>query len=275
MIKVIATDLDGTLLKPKKKFSLVEKNNRKFIQNFYGDVVISSGRRAKFCAKVCNKLKIQHNFIALNGSVIVKNGKIIYTQSLKKTILNNILIFLENNYDDFEFLTYDRYDKITCYTNKKASKVRFKYLKSFIKLGRLCEKIKVNNNIVKSQLNDNTEIYKVIIYNNNIEDIANILKEKFSDHFEFFVSSHSIEISPKGVNKGEALKYLLKTTKVKKDEVFVVGDAESDISMFENFENSFLVLNNDNYLKIKTKYNIEKFSDLDKYTRLNNNFLEE
>ena len=31
MVRVIATDLDGTLLNPKKKFSLVEKSYRKYI----------------------------------------------------------------------------------------------------------------------------------------------------------------------------------------------------------------------------------------------------
>ena len=136
----------------------------------------------------------------------------------------------------------------------------------------LGEKIKVNNKSVKKHLNDNTEIHKAIIYSKNIEDMACILKEKFSEHFEFFVSNHSIEISPAGVNKGEALKYLINTTQVKNGDVYVVGDSANDISMFENFENSFLILHKDNYLKIKTKYKIEKFSDLEKYTRLNKNF---
>lgn len=272
MIKIIATDLDGTLFIPKRRFSLVEKENRKYIRNFYGDIVLNSGRRAKFCAKVCNKLKIEHNFIALNGAIIVKNGKTIYSQSMKKNALNNMLTTLEEYYDNFEFLIYDKYDKITCFTTNNPFKTKLKYFKSFFKLGRLCEKITVSNKLVKKYLNDNTEIYKSIIYSNNIEDMFSILKEKFSDHFEFFASDHSIEISPIGVNKGEALKYLIKTTQVKNDEVYVVGDSANDISMFENFENSFLVLRKDNHLKIKTKYKIEKFSDLEKYTRLNKNF---
>lgn len=272
MVKVIATDLDGTLLKPKRKFSLIEKENYKFIKNFYGDIVLNSGRRVKFCKKVCKKLKIDHNYIALNGAIIVKNGQIIYSQSMKKTILNSLLNLLENNYDNFEFLIYDEHDKITCFTNKKQLEVKSKYFKSLLKLGRLCEKIKVNNKLVKNRLNDSTEIYKALIYFNNVEDMADMLKEKYSDHFEFYLSSHSIEISPIGVSKGNALKHLIETTQLKNEEVYVVGDSENDISMFENFANSFLILNNDNYLKIKTKYKIKKFCDLEKYTKLNENF---
>lgn len=272
MVKVIATDLDGTLLKPKKKFSLIDKENCNYIKNFYGDVVINSGRRAKFCAKICNKLKIEHNFIALNGAIIVKNGQVIYTQSMKKTIINNMLNLLEEYYNNFEFLIYDKYDKITCYTPKKKIDVKLKYFKNFFRLGRLCEKIKINNKLVKKYLNDNTEIYKVLIYFDNVEDMVNILKEKYDEHFEFYISDHSIEISPKGISKGNALKYLIETTKVKSNEVYVVGDSENDVSMFDKFENSFLILNKDNHLKIKTKYKIEKFSDLEKYTKLNKNF---
>ena len=85
MKKILLFDLDGTLLKPKRKFSLVEKENRKFIKEFYGDIVLNSGRSPKFCAKICNKLKIEHNFISLNGAIIVKNGNVIYRQSMKKT----------------------------------------------------------------------------------------------------------------------------------------------------------------------------------------------
>jgi len=207
MVRVIATDLDGTLLKPKKKFSLVEKENKKFIKNFYGDIVLNSGRTPKFCAKICNKLKIEHNFIALNGAVIVKNGNVIYRQSLKKTVLNNLLEFLDEYYNDYEFLIFDKYDKITCYSPKKKSTIKRKLFKSHLKNGRLCEKISVSNKKAKLYLNDTTELYKALIYTKNPEDMGNLLKEKYNEHFEFYIGDHSIEISPFGINKGEALKY--------------------------------------------------------------------
>lgn len=270
MVKVIATDLDGTLLKPKRKISLVEKENKNFVKNFYGDIVLNSGRRATFCAKICNKLKIEHNFIALNGAIIVKNGNVIYRQSMKKTIVSNMLEFVDEYYDNYEFLIYDKYDKIICYTPNK-SKAKKKYFKSFLKNGRLCEKIIVNNKLVKKYLTDNTDIYKVLIYFNDTEDMSNLLKEKYGEHFEFYVSGHSIEISPIGVSKGAALKYLIETTNVKPDEVFVVGDNYNDLSMFEMFSNSFLVTK-DSISNIKTKYTIDKFSELEEYTRLNKNF---
>ena len=79
---------------------------------------------------------------------------------------------------EFEFLIYDKYDKITCFTTNNPFKTKLKYFKSFFKLGRLCEKITVSNKLVKKYLNDNTEIYKSIIYSNNIEDMFKVVKEE-------------------------------------------------------------------------------------------------
>lgn len=276
MVKVIATDLDGTLLKPRKIFAIVEKENKNFVREFYGDTVIVSGRDPKFCAKVCNCLKINHNFIALNGAVIVKEGTIIYRQSMKKSVLNSLLEFLEKYYTKFEFLIFDKYDKITCFSPINILKIKFKYFKKRLLNGRLNVKIKANNKKTKKLLSDNTPLLKALIYNqDNLEDMYYMLTKEFGDHFSFFNNGHSIEISPIGVSKGSALKYLIDTTAVKSEEVFVVGDDANDISMFEMFDNSFVMNHAKDNVKIKAKHKINKFSELINYTRLNDNFKEE
>lgn len=273
MVRVIATDLDGTLLKPKRKISIIEKENKNYIRNFYGDVVLVTGRDPKFCAKVCNILKIEHNFIALNGAIIVKNGNVIYRQSMKKNALSDLLEYMKDNYSNFEFVVFDKYDKITCFTDINPCRIKRKYIKHYLKNGRLHQKIKISNKKVLTILQDKTSIYKTIIYmNEGIEDTANILKSKYGEHFEFFASNHSIEISPKGVNKGLSLKYLIDSTTVKYDEVYVIGDGANDISMFEIFPNSFAITDASNKLKSKAKYSIRKISNLESYTKLNENF---
>lgn len=275
MVRVIATDLDGTLLNPKKKFSLVEKSYRKYIKNFYGDVVLVSGRNPKFCAKICNKLKIHHNFIALNGAVIVKEGNIIYSQSMKKTALSSMMEFIESYYSSYEILIFDKYDRITCYSTDPTFKAKTKHFKHAIKNGKLHDKITVSNKKAKEIINSSTDIYKIIVYSDYCEDVCNLLKKSYKSHFSFFPNKHSIEIAPFGVSKGAALEYLINTTKVNKNEVYVVGDSTNDISMFEKFENSFVMNTANTNVKSKAKHSIDKFSDLIEYTKLNNNFSEE
>lgn len=273
MVRIIATDLDGTLFKPRKKYTLVEKENKKFIKNFYGDVVLVSGRAPNFCAKVCNCLKIEHNFVALNGSVIVKNGKIIYKQSIKNTALLNLIDFMDENYSNYEIILFDKYDDITCYTNKNKLKWRIKTLINKFKNGRMNEKIKLSNKKVRKLLTRNVFIYKAILYpTDGIEDIADVLTKKFGEHFEFFAGNSSIEISPIGIHKGNSLKYLINTTKVNYDEVFVIGDGTNDIAMIETFPNSFAINTGAPELKAKAKYVVNKVCDLEKYTKMDGNF---
>lgn len=275
MVKVIATDLDGTLLTPIKKFSLVDKKSKDYIKNFYGDIVLVSGRNPLFCAKICNCLKIHHNFIALNGAIIVKNGNAIYRQSIKKTALCALLEFIESYYNNFELMIFDKYDRLISYTPNKILKLKRKHLINRFKNVRLHQKIIVNNKKAKKILTNTTDIYKAIIYNDNCEDMYNLLKKEFGKHFELFATKHSIEISPKGVNKGEALQYLINTTKLTNDDVLVVGDGTNDISMFNLFNNSFAMNSASNFVKSKAKNTINHFTDLSKYTKLNHNFIEE
>lgn len=275
MVKVIATDLDGTLLMPKKKFSLVDKENKQFIKDFYGDIVVVSGRNAKFCAKICDCLKIHHNFIALNGAIIVKEGRVIYRQSLKKIAINAMIEFIDSYYNDYEILIFDKYDNIYSYSPLNKVKIKLKYLKDKIINLKLHQKIIVNNKKAKKLLSNQTDIYKVIIYSKNCEDMATIIKKEFKEHFNFFLLNNSIEISPIGISKGDSLQYLINTTKLKNEDIIVVGDSSNDISMFQKFENSFVMNSADTCTKSFAKNNISKFSELKKHTKLNNNFKEE
>ena len=275
MVKVIATDLDGTLLAPKRVFSLVASENKKFINNYYGDIVLVSGRNPRFCAKICNKLNIHHNFIALNGAVVVKEGNVIYNQSMKKVALTALLEFLEHYYTDFELMIFTEYDEILSYSPCSVSKLKRKHFKHWLKNFRLHEKIIINKKKFLKYLNDDTAICKAIVYSPNSDDLYSLISKEFKSHFSFFCCSTSVEISPIGVNKGKALEYLINTTNLTKDDVAFVGDSANDIPAFELFKNSYVMDSARTYVKAKAKHSIKKFSDLSKYTSVKNNFKED
>ena len=264
MIKAIATDLDGTLLKPKKIFSLIEKENKNFLKSFNGTIILNSGRKVSFCKKICNKLNIDHNFIALNGAIIVKNGKAIYKSSINKEILKNLFEYIINEEKNFELLIYDEKDKITCYSTNK-SKTRKKFLESFIKNGRLNEKIEINNKKVLTHIENQIKIHKALLYIDYPSKLITKLEKEFSNQLNLYATNHSIEITPFETNKGIALKKFISSVNIKDDEIYVVGDSNNDLPMFELFKNSFLITKENNISNIKTKYTLNKFSELNKY----------
>lgn len=70
--------------------------------------------------------------------------------------------------------------------------------------------------------------------------LSNIQKQieendDYKDYVDCFISSgRYLEINPKGVNKGEAVKWLCQYLNVKKENTMAIGDSYNDTSMIEN-----------------------------------------
>ena len=80
MIKLIATDLDGTLFYPKKKIKLLIKKNIKFLKNYIESgnrVILVSGRNFHIVERIKRKLKNNVDMLACNGSALYKDGEVI------------------------------------------------------------------------------------------------------------------------------------------------------------------------------------------------------
>ena len=66
-----------------------------------------------------------------------------------------------------------------------------------------------------------------------ISEVFEALKKALNDEYEIVrTSPRWVEISPKGISKGNALTALMSVNHIKKDEVLVFGDGENDCSMF-------------------------------------------
>lgn len=266
MTKVIATDLDGTLLYPMCKIKLVDERFVKIIQRFPGEIVFATGRGHKFSKKINKILKVKENYICFNGALIIRNAKIIGRQTLKKVYINNLYSFVMENYSGVSFYLFDENDRIILSGNKSSWDYYISYIKRRLKNLRLSEKFIISQTIADKVLNDDTDLYKAMIYvDNNKEEILSELKFKYSKYFDFCLNSRSIEISPKGVNKGEALRFLLANMKIEAKDVYTVGNDNSDLPLITDFEKSFTLSNGDTQLKSKAKYIINDFSEIEEY----------
>ena len=66
-----------------------------------------------------------------------------------------------------------------------------------------------------------------------ISEVFEALKKALNDEYEIVrTSPRWVEISPKGISKGNALTALMSANHIEKDEVLVFGDGENDCSMF-------------------------------------------
>ena len=242
MIKLIATDLDGTLLREDKSF------NEEFYDIFYKlkdkniKFVIATGNQYELVKNRFDLIKDDLVYIVENGNKIVYQNKILYTNILdqddKEIILNLLLEFK---------------DLMIVYCGLKHSYIskKFQDKEDFLKL------FLYNYVFIDDYKEIDDEIMKFSIADLNEESIkyVDIMKQKIPNHLQA-VTTGTIwfDIFNKGVNKGTSLKFIQNYFHIDKKECMAFGDQMNDYEMLLNCEESYAMSNSIEKLKSIAKY---------------------
>lgn len=245
-IKMIVTDLDGTLLDQKKE--LTQRTVHAIIeaqkQGIY--VVLATGRNYRSLAPIYRQLKMEH---FNRGVIIGVNGEEIYyfddQKYHKKRMLtpqecNQLLRF--GNHLCFEVMIMnddhiqDCMSKWLFFCKKIAYKIIHKVMTVNFE-GQM------NGHVFVSAKENITETANKVGYC-QIPLFTKILlpyiHHKLDTHYEVLeVSSGWLEIMPKGISKGYGLQEVMEHYHIQKEEVLVFGDGENDISMLSLVDYSY------------------------------------
>lgn len=268
MIKLLATDLDGTLFYPKRRIKGLSTKNRNFLREYTKkghSLVLVSGRNINVCHRISKKIGSPVSMIGCNGSVIYKDNEFFDDNPMNH---DDIKEFYESNkYADnvvaWVFMS-DRYPLILVPVRlNPLTQIGVKLYLYFQFFYR--DKFVFGEKHLQKLLNDkDARIYKMMamygVGQKKIET-ARLETEKFFDaygtKFEILWSREAIEFMKKGVNKANALKKFINVLKIKEDDVAVVGDSGNDVPLFESFSNSFVMSNAPEEVKNKAKTQIE------------------
>lgn len=103
MIKLVATDVDGTLLAPNEDFvSAGVMNALEKIKNDGKILVVSSGRSHFGITKLFDVVKTDTYFVCCDGAVIIKNDKILYHREISVNAAHKIVT--DSTYKDCKVL---------------------------------------------------------------------------------------------------------------------------------------------------------------------------
>ena len=99
MYKLVAIDLDGTLLNSYSQVSEVNKQAIKRVIEKGSEIVLCSGRGFASVKSIANELGAENYVICGNGSLIynIKNEKIIYDNFIEKEKVLQIIQICEEN----------------------------------------------------------------------------------------------------------------------------------------------------------------------------------
>ena len=270
MIKLIASDMDGTLLNnnhniPKENIELI-----KFAKKHGIEFVVATGRAYYEALPALKAENISCDVISFNGGIIYdKNGKIINITPMELKDLYYTIEILKSL-----DISYQLYTKNTIYTNSIETDINAyidlikangeepneqhlrEEAKNKLKLGYITE---VDNIELYMNQKDNPAI-KVIGLSNDKSKLKNAT-ELLSGNTNISVTSsgaNNIEIMDKKATKGEALKIVAEINNISLENTVAIGDNLNDQSMLEIVKYSIAMKNGNKLLKDNAKYITDK-----------------
>ena len=205
-MKVLVSDYDKTFYV--NEFDI--KKNIKTVQEFrnLGNIfIIATGRSYLDFKKKVNTYNIKYDYVLLNhGSTILdKNDNIILNipiDNLNLEIINDLK--LEKTIEHF---CCSELESRVDFNYPNLTKIAVRYL-PFVNIPKIKEKLEIKYN--------NINVY--------------------------LVSSNMLEIISNNVSKSKAIEVLRKLLNINKDDIYTIGDGETDIEMIQNY-NGYAISN--------------------------------
>ncbi|AOR23032.1 HAD family hydrolase [Clostridium taeniosporum] len=249
MIKLIATDMDGTLLDEKGHLpeSFIEVLD--LITEKDVNLVIASGRpyatlQTNF-GPVANRL----SYITDNGALVYHNNELIFKDVIDKNLVQDIIKEAKKIKNTAIVLC-----GIECAYIENCSEEYLKEIqKYYVKYEIVNDISKIKDDIIKVTLCDLNHAAK------NSNPIINPL---FGNDLNVVVAGELwLDIMNKTVNKGIALRKIMEENNIKKEETMAFGDYYNDIEMLNEAEYSFVMKNAPEDMKQHGKYIAESNED--------------
>ena len=236
MIKLIASDMDGTLLNDDH---MISEENLKAIrkaQEMGRHFTIVTGRDYGAVKSYLEECNLKCECILSNGAEYRDvNGNVIESVYMNKESDKKAII-----------------DRFKLFNPKMTEEEVKKFVENFHKERGMKE---IDN--IYEILESNVEILKIVTFDNDEKLIARLkdkLRESTSDLAVASTFSNDIEISDIEAQKGLILAKTIKKMGIDKSEVIVLGDSFNDYSMFTEFENSYAMENAIPEIKKIAKY---------------------
>jgi Cof subfamily protein (haloacid dehalogenase superfamily) len=243
MYKMVAIDIDGTLLNSKNE--LTERTMEVLKEASKRDVyiVLTSGRISENVLRFCNEIGADKFLISENGASIIdlKTNEIIYTNYISKELTNKVLDICDEN--SIYYMVYSQRELIV---------KSLKYMALFFYKQNYNPNARIKQVVAGRDYIDNTtsEITKLMICDEDRSIYRSILKElKKIDGIDILPVPHVsvkklkidgeekelkysyADISAAGANKWTAIVELAKKLGIEKQEIIAIGDNINDMHM--------------------------------------------
>ncbi len=251
MYKLVAIDLDGTLL---NSYGEVSEENKRAIKQAIqkgSEIVLASGRMPSSVKNIAMELGADKYIISGNGTMVydLQKEEVIYdTFMTKEKALEIIKICEENSiyynvYTRNSVLAKSLNYNILFYNNENSNKPLEKRTNINI-VEDICKYIKETQDleILKMTICDSDQIIfssiirkLKLVSDIDVLDIEHMSRKRIKNGTtEVPIEYYYTEVSNKNANKWTAIQFLMEKLNIQKEEVMAIGDNANDKEMVEN-----------------------------------------
>lgn len=241
-VKLVVSDMDGTLLNSKGEVSQQFFNLQKKLQNKGIEFCAASGRQHNSIVSKLESIKNDIFVIAENGGIAKQGDTNLLSNFLAQEKILAFIPTIRNIEGANMVLCGDDCAFIES-KDERFIKLFQEYYHSFQQVDDLLE-------IAKSK-----PIFKIAVYHfDSSEQFIYPVVKNLDDDVLFKISGeHWLDISDKKANKGNALRAVQKLLNITKAETLVFGDYHNDIEMMQEAGLSFAMQNaHDDIKKLAT-----------------------
>lgn len=223
MIKMIASDMDGTMLDenselPEETFELIHALNERGVR-----FVASSGRRYSTLRWYFEPVADEMDYVASLGTQVYAEGQVID----REVFSYNAVLRLFRTTQVFDCLHLVLYDRRRTFVLNDLSNYEPELDKDLKGVERLFDPPSPDVNIIKAAISYDRP--------RDIMDMTYVLERELGDVFTFMPSGNTwIDVTPRGVNKATGIQRLMDYYGLQRDEVMAFGDSMNDYAILRH-----------------------------------------
>ena len=250
MYKLVAIDLDGTML---NQYGIITEKTKKAIKKVQDkgvEVMIASGRAITSVKRFSKEINSKKYFISGNGAITydIENNKILYENILKKQKALQIIKICEEN-----SIYYNIYTETGIIAKNLNYNTLYYYKDNLTKPDENRTHINIVEDVYNYIDEKNEKILKIMICDEHRAVFNSIVRKlKEIPDIEVLDVSHMsrkiikqgteeialeyfyTEVSAKNVDKWNALEEIINFMNITKEEVVTIGDNANDLKMIKN-----------------------------------------
>ena len=270
MIRLVASDLDGTLFDDQHQLPLTNAEAIREAQNKGITFMVATGRNYKSVAPMFKRYNIRCSCLLLNGALICdEQGTAVFELPMELSTAAAVMKLLEK--EDMCFHVYAKEGLVT--TNGARGVIEFK--KHMASRGLSEEEIEEMMKTstfgqydrevesAAAYLKEEPVIYKLETFGSDAEKLQRV-REQLREIEGIAITNSvadNIEVTDQLAQKGYSLSKYCETLGLAMDEVVVIGDSLNDLSMMELFPNSVAVENAVSQVKEAAAYSTVRNSE--------------